>query len=112
MGYSFKLITKGSFDLYASTGFRFEFNLGNIERTSLANGDKITTNLLINTNTKAGYTQTQAGAVGGFILKYNVNPSFGITLSLGYTYFFDYYYMKNDYKMQRVRMNLGVEWKF
>lgn len=108
----YKLAKSGSFDLYASAGFRFEFTLGNYERTTLANGDKLTTNLIINTNTKTNFTQTQAGAVGGFILKYNVNPSFGITLAPDYTYFFDYYYTQNVDKMQRIRVNLGVEWKF
>jgi len=73
----------------------------------LANGDKLTTNLM-----SRDFTKTQAGAVGGLILKYNVNPSFGITLAPDYTYFFDQFSTKNDYNMQRIGMNLGVEWKF
>jgi hypothetical protein len=105
--FDYKLLTTGKFDLYASAGFHFEFNLGNYERSTLANGDKLTTNLM-----SRDFTKTQAGAVGGLILKYNVNPSFGITLAPDYTYFFDQFSTKNDYNMQRIGMNLGVEWKF
>jgi len=105
--FDYKLLTTGKLDLYASVGFHFEFNLGNYERSTLANGDKLTTNLI-----SRDFTKTQAGAVGGFILRYNVNPSFGITLAPDYTCFFDKFQTKNDYIMQRAGLNLGVEWKF
>jgi hypothetical protein len=105
--FDYKLIKAGNFDLYASAGLKLEFTLGDYERSTLANGDKLTT-----THIENDYTKTQAGVVGGFIFKYNVNPSFGITLSPDYTCFFDKFYSKNDYILQRVGVNLGVEWKF
>lgn len=103
----YKLVKAGKFDLYCSAGFRFEFTLGDFESTTKANGEKSTANFIEN-----DYTKTQAGAVGGFIFKYNVNPSFGIILSPDYTYFFDKFSSKNDNNLQRVGVNLGVEWKF
>jgi|GEM_PF-2099067 len=106
--FDYKLASGGKFDLYASAGFKFEFTLGDLERTKWTGGDKTTTHYLDNSE----YTKTQAGAVGGLILKYNVNPSFGFILAPDYTCFFDKFSSKNDWVMQRVGVNLGVEWKF
>jgi hypothetical protein len=106
----YKLLSSGKFDLFASAGFKFEFALGSFERTTLANGDKSEFKYM--SNILGDYTKVQAGAVGGFIVKYNVSQYFGVTLAPDYTYFFDKFQTRNDNNMQRVGVNLGVEWKF
>jgi len=103
----YRLATSGKLDIYASAGFRFEFQIGQYERTFLANGDKAENKYIAD-----AFTKTQAGAVVGFLLKYNISEYMALTLAPEYTYFLDYFFSKNDYKMQRVGVNLGVEWKF
>jgi hypothetical protein len=103
----YRLFSAGKLDLFVSGGLRLEFALGDFESSILANGETSSTNLISD-----DYTKTQAGAVGGIILKYNFDQGFGIFLSPDYTCFFDKYYSKNDYVMQRVGVNLGVEWRF
>jgi hypothetical protein len=103
-----RLFSIKKFDLFASTGFQFEFQMGKYERAYLANGDKSDNDYISNVD----YTTTQAGVVGGLVAKYNVTQFMAITLKPEYTYFFDEFYSKNNYNMQRVGLNLGVEWKF
>jgi hypothetical protein len=103
-----RLFSIKKFDLFASTGFKFEFQMGKYERAYLANGDKSDYNYISDVE----YTTTQAGVVGGLVAKYNVTQYMAFTLKPEYTYFFHEFYSKNDYNMQRVGVNLGVEWKF
>jgi hypothetical protein len=103
----YRLASAGKLDIYASAGVKFEFALGKYERSLRADGEQTTKNFITDS-----YKQTQIGAVGGFVFKYNLSDFTAITLMPEYTYFFDKFYSKNDFDMQRVGVNLGVEWRF
>jgi hypothetical protein len=106
--FEYRLVSLGKLDLFASAGFKFEFALGKYERCYLVNG-KLSDQQHVD---KSEFTQTQAGAVGGLVFKYNLNEFTAITLSPEYNYFFDKFSSRNDYVMQRTSVNLGVEWRF
>ena len=101
-----KLIKIGKFNMYATLGMRFEFELGKYERSFLANGDK-SSNQYFN-----DFTTTQAGATGGFIFDYDLGNQFSIFLIPEYTYFFNTFNSKNTNTMQRATANIGLEYRF
>jgi hypothetical protein len=116
----YRILKINKFDLYASAGLKFEFLLYKFELVELADGDFDTSDTF-----KYATTGTNVGAVGGLIFKYNITPKFGVLLAPDYTYFFDYFvpdrndyhdrqtsYWFNKHYLQRLNMNVGVEWTF
>lgn len=105
--FDYRLFSIRDLDLYATTGLRLEFSLGSWGRSEMYGGE---TNQSIYFSDE--YTKAMGGAIGGFILKYNITQDWGITLNPEYTYFFREFYSQNDTEMQRMSLNLGVEWRF
>ncbi len=103
----------GNFEVFFSPGFRFEFMLGKYERSYTAAGT-----LMEETYITDKYNEGNAGVVGSLLFRYAISPEFSITLSPEYTYFFDPLYYQSEYDdpskydMQRIGVNLGVEWRF
>lgn len=105
--FDYKFATLGKIDIYASAGVKFEFELGKYETTYLANGDKAE-----NSYISDSFTKTQAGGVAGLLFKYKLSDYTALFLTPEYTCFFDKFHAQNDYVMQRVGVNFGIEWKF
>jgi hypothetical protein len=103
----YKILKAGKFDMYVSGGGTFEFLLGDFEKTVLANNAVSSSRYI-----KNDFTKTLMGVNGSLLFKYNFSENIGMTLSPGYTYFFDKYYSKNIDNLQRIGVSIGCEWKF
>jgi hypothetical protein len=118
-----RFLKLGKLDLFASAGFRFEFQSGKWEKSYSNNGEKMDFDHVMDK-----YNEGRTGVVGGLLLKYNVTPALGITVSPQYTYFFSPLYFQNDYddqykfeiigiefnktNLRRATVNIGIEYNF
>lgn len=111
MGFSpfvdFRLFSVSRLDIAATAGVNFAFGTSNWQRTFNQAGEK-----LDGAYFKDEITSGLLGTTGGLILKYNITDNLGIKLSPQYSYYFDSFFTLNDDNFQRMRMNIGVEWKF
>jgi len=96
-----------NFDLYGYSGFRFEFNMGDYQYSNTIDGDKSYKNYI-----ESNYKKAMAGLTGGFSLNYNLTKKLALSISPEYTYFLNYLYSNNKSNLERINVNLGVEWKF
>ncbi len=112
--FDFRLFSLKKLDCYITAGLKAEFNIGDYARSYTYGGEKSNYDSYITDryNGQTGHINTLAGAVGGLILKYNVNEQLGITLKPEYTSFFNYFYDQNDMPLQRGSLNVGLEWRF
>lgn len=118
-----RFLKVGKFDVFATAGFRFEFQMGKWEKSLTNSGEETDYDHVMDT-----YNESKAGVVGGLLFKYNLNKDFALTLSPQYTYFFDPFYFQNSYEdeykfdflgmefnkcnLRRASVNIGVEWNF
>ncbi|MDA3815917.1 MAG: outer membrane beta-barrel protein [Prolixibacteraceae bacterium] len=109
--FDYRLFSLGNFETYFSTGLKLEFSAGDYIRTFDNNGDKYD-DLKYFSNGKYIHDSVLAGAVGGFIFKYNINQKLGITIMPEYTSFLSRFYNDNQTSLQRANVNIGIEWTF
>lgn len=104
----YRFLTIGKLDVLFTPGLRFEYRLYDYEKTTYINGNEKSTSYL----NEWDYTHTLSGGTAGLMFRYNLNDHWGITLSPEYTYFFKKLYSQNTANLQRLAINLGVEWRF
>lgn len=109
--FDYRIFSIKNFDTYITTGLRLEFTAGDYIRTYRNDGSKSDLRYFDGSG-RYVHKSVMAGAIGGFIFKYNVNEKLGITVSPEYTSFFTRFYKQNDMAMQRANVNVGIEWTF
>jgi hypothetical protein len=103
----YRIFSIGKFDLYGYTGFRFEFNFGDYQKCYMLGGDTSYKNYIEN-----NYKKAMVGLTGGCSFNYNLNKKFALSISPEFTHFLHYFYSDNSSNLERMSVNLGVEWKF
>jgi len=105
--FDFRVWSFKKLELFLSPGMRLEYGLDAGQETLRSDGTTSDHKYI-----KSDYKDKMSGLVGGALLKYHITNHLGAVLSPDYTYFFDKLYEKNDGKLQRFNVNLGVEWRF
>ncbi len=101
----FRVFSFNKFDFYLSPGIRLEYVLNQNQNSYKPDGSSSNRNNYIKTN----YNNSLSGAVGGVLMRYNVNKRVGITFAPDYTIFFNKLYDSSDKTMMRINANIGVE---
>lgn len=104
---NYKLTTFKKFDLYASAGFKFEFNIDGKEESETAGGRVYSSHHLDD-----NYTVNMQGIAGGLLLKYNITKHLSVNLVPDYTYYMQKFYSQNQGNFQRFSADLSVEWRY
>ena len=93
------------FEFFLTTGLRLEYSLDSNEKTYKKGGTESDKDYM-----NSDYQTSMHGAIGGAIVKYNLNKRWGVTLNPEYTMFFNKLYSSNDSRMKRFSLNLGIEY--
>ena len=104
--FDYSLLSKNKFEFYVSPGLVYESVLKDKFKNTLVNGDSNTKSYNIFVES---YHEKIVGGNISLLAKYSVFDYIAITLSPGYTYFFQNFVLLNDKPYQRLSLNLGLE---
>ena len=103
----YKLVVVNKFDVFVSSGFKFEMNLGSDEE-SQTSGGKVYSSSHISTD----YDHFMQGIAGGLLLKYNLSKHLSVNLAPDYSFYLQKFYDQSEGNLQRISVNLGIEWRY
>lgn len=107
--FDYSLLAVNKFEVYISPGITTEYVLKDKFKNTLANGDTNSKNYNV---LLESYNQKIAGGNISLLAKYSALKYVDITLTPGYTYFFQNFVVTNDEPYQRLSLNLGLEVSF
>ena len=96
------------FNLYLYAGYRFEWVVDRYEESIIRETGKTIETSFIDHDYNTSYN----GPMGGVILKYNAGKHLGFTVEPSYTYFLEEFYYQNSGNLQRISVNIGIQWQF
>lgn len=107
--FDYSLFAKNKFEIYVSPGLVSEYVLKDKFKNILVNGTTNTKNYNV---ILESYNQKIAGGNISLLAKYNIFDFVDITVTPGYTYFFQNFVLTNNKPYQRLSLNLGLEFSF